>query len=105
MSLILQVFKRGQLWRLNGRSLLGVQNFAPCYCGENNCGPGCYFLDGVGMARFFFFAAVISGRRASTEMPRVPPENPSMYAALIPITSAWELNTGPPLPPWAVGAS
>src|ERR1700732_5273131 len=52
-----------------------------------------------------FCAAATSGRNAPTEIPRVPPEKPSMYAEFTPITWPRELNTGPPLPPCAVGAS
>jgi hypothetical protein len=50
-------------------------------------------------------ASCSMGRSDSTEIPSVEPENPSMYAKLTPMTSPLALNTGPPLPPWAVGAS
>src|ERR1700745_3904411 len=46
-----------------------------------------------------------TGRSESTEIPRVLPENPSIYAKFTPMTSPFEFRTGPPLPPWALEAS
>src|SRR6266576_768314 len=46
-----------------------------------------------------------NGRSESTEIPRVLPENPSIYAKFTQMTSPFELRTGPPLPPWALEAS
>ena len=82
MSLIPEMFLNQTREGKNGRGLSGVQDVAHANAWGEKCElpstEGYLVVVAAGPEKLFFLAAAIRGRRASTEMPRVPPEKPSM---------------------------